>query len=174
MKKRLLSIFIGLMLLLTGSLITGANFIDMEYENGDPDLNCFGELKWDQAQANSIAKGIFYVENIGGPISELDWEVFEWPEWGTWYFLPPGGENLKPNDGAVHVHVFVDMSDLGYGEFIGNVTVINSENISDCCIIPVYMRTPMTYPVQYHPFLQFLMNRFPLFRMILSNRLLPI
>ena len=83
-------------------------------------------------------------------------------------------ENLKPNDGAVHVHVFVDMSDLGYGEFIGNVTVINSENISDCCIIPVYMRTPMTYPVQYHPFLQFLMNRFPLFRMILSNRLLPI
>jgi len=143
MKTKIIGILVCTLLIATVIPITGAEIIDVS--DSDPDLDCFGELIWDDVRPGSIVKSIFYVQNIGGPISELDWEITEWPDWGTWYFLPPGGENLKPNDGAVHVHVFVEVPDQLYADYGGNVTVINKENSSDFDIIPISLSTAVNH-----------------------------
>jgi hypothetical protein len=136
---------------------------------GEPDLHCFDDITWDGVKPGIIVKEIFYVENIGEPLSELDWEITEWPEWGTWYFLPPEGEDLKPNDGAIHVYVFVEIPDQPYTEYTGNVTVVNLENSSDFELVPVYLRCPMTYETPLQIFLKKLADYFPVIGHIFSR-----
>lgn len=141
--------------------MTLAESKSIQKEIGEPDLNCFDDITWDGVKPGIIVKEIFYVENIGEPLSELDWEITEWPEWGTWYFLPPDGEDLKPNDGAIHIYVFVEIPDQPYTEYTGNVTVVNLENSSDFELVPVYLRTPMTYETPLQIFLKKITDHFP-------------
>jgi len=145
MKIKIVGIFVTTLLIATVIPINATDITDLVSEDTEPDLNCFGELIWDDVTPGTIAKNIFYVENIGGAISMLDWEITEWPEWGVWYFLPPEGEDLLPNNGAVHVHVFVEVDDLPYRDFTGNITIVNKENTSDFEILPVTLSTPNSY-----------------------------
>ena len=164
MKTKILGILVCMLLITTVVPLSVAETTNVSYENADPDLNCLGELIWNDIVPGSIVKNIFYVENIGGPISELDWEITDWPEWGTWYFLPPEGDNLKPNDGACTVYVFVEVDDLSYRQYSGNVTVVNKENSSDFEILPVTLSTPVNQNSIYTQVIQFIqrmIERFP-------------
>jgi len=113
-----------------------------EYTQLIPDLNCDGNLNWPNVKAGATVIGIFTVENIGEPTSELDWEVTEWPDWGTWTFTPTSGNNLKPEDGTVNVQVSV-VAPSEKSEFNGVVKIVNKNDPSDFEEIMVYMKTPV-------------------------------
>jgi C1A family cysteine protease len=108
----------------------------------ESDLECEGSLSWTDVEPGSTVQGSFTVENIGESGSELDWEITEWPEWGTWTFVPDSGENLHPEDGAITVEVEVVAPDEQNEEFSGEVTIINSNYPGDSCTIPVSLATP--------------------------------
>lgn len=108
-----------------------------------PDLDCEGTLSWDDVKPGSTVAGNFTVKNIGDPTSELDWEITEWPTWGTWTFDPDSGEDLTPEAGSVTVDIEVVAPDEQNTEFTGEVKVINSDDPSGFCIISVYLKTPV-------------------------------
>ena len=111
-----------------------------------PDLNCDGELDWENIQPGSTVTGEFNVENSGDPCSDLNWEIESWPEWGDWTFIPASGQNLTPEHGAIPVAVIVVTPEDENTEFIGEVKVVNSENLSDFCSVPVYLQTSYESP----------------------------
>jgi hypothetical protein len=57
-------------------------------------------------------------------------------------------------------------------EFQGNITIVNKENSSDYCMIPVTLTTPLSQNIEYHGFLARLLvrfpNAFPLFRYLMG------
>ena len=169
MKKKLLGTLVCMLLIATVVPLSEAGTTNVSYEDADPDLNCFGELIWNDVIPGSIVKNIFYVENIGGPISELDWEITEWPDWGVWYFLPPDGDDLKPNDGSVHVYIFVEVPDMSYQDYSGNVTIVNKDNSSDFEILPVTLSAPVNQNSIYLQLVQRILERFPNVFPILRN-----
>jgi hypothetical protein len=116
-------------------------FYDLGY--GGPDLDCDGVLGWENVEPGATVTGEFTVENIGDPESELDWEVAENPEWGTWTFDPASGTDLTPEDGPVTVSVEVVAPTDGT-EFEGEVKVVNTENVDDFCIIDCTMTDPVS------------------------------
>jgi len=111
-----------------------------------PDLECEGSLSWTGVNPGSTVTGSFTVLNIGEPLSRLDWEVSEWPEWGDWTFTPSSGDNLKPEEDPDTVEVEVVAPDDPNTEFIGEVKIVNKHNSDDYCIIPVYLKTPVNQP----------------------------
>jgi hypothetical protein len=107
-----------------------------------PDLDCDGYLSWTNVRPGSTVTSNFTVENVGEPLSNLDWEVSEYPSWGNWTFTPSSGDNLKPIN-RVNVEVSVLAPDERDETFSGEVKIVNRENSSDYCIIPVSLTTPM-------------------------------
>jgi outer membrane protein assembly factor BamB len=135
-------------------------------ESLESDLDCDGSLSWDDVEPGSILTDYFTVENIGNPGSELDWEIIDWPEWGSWAFIPSSGDDLTPEQGPVTVGVQVVAPDEENTEFEGEVKIINSGNPDDICTIPVSLITPCES--LFVQFLEFLMQRFPLIGQILE------
>ena len=107
-----------------------------------PDLDCDGSLSWTDVKPGETVTGSFKVKNIGESGSKLDWEVKTWPSWGTWTFTPSSGTGLTPAMGWINVDVEVIGPDEQNEEFTGEVKVINSDDSSDFCIIPVSLSTP--------------------------------
>lgn len=103
----------------------------------DADLDGEGNLSWTDVEPGETVEGSFEVSNIGDPGLELDWEIIEWPDWGTWTFDPKSGENLTPEDGSVIVNVEVIAPDEGDTEFVGEIMVVNQDGPDDYEIIPV-------------------------------------
>jgi len=68
--------------------------------NTYPDLECEGSFNWTDVKPGEIVTGSFTVENIGTPLSYLNWEIIQWPTWGIWTLTPLSGDNLKPEDGV--------------------------------------------------------------------------
>jgi hypothetical protein len=134
-----------------------------------PDLDCKGSLSWTSVTPGATVTGSFIVSNIGDPNSELDWKIDSYPSWGTWTFNPSSGDDLKPSDGPVTIQVSVVAPNQQQQTFTGQVKVVNKEDSSDYCTIPVSLATPRNKPYINPLFLQFL-ERF------LSNhpRLFPI
>jgi hypothetical protein len=108
----------------------------------EPDLDCSGSLSWTDVAPGSTVTDSFTVKNIGDSYSQLDWIITEKPSWGTWTFTPSNGDDLKPEDGIVTVHVSVKAPDEQEETFDGNIKVVNKEDSSDYCIIPVSLVTP--------------------------------
>jgi hypothetical protein len=137
-----------------------------------PDLSCAGEIRAEDVSPESTVNGQFSVENIGDAGSELDWEVAEFPEWGTdWSCTPSSGTGLTPEAGAVTVDVsFVAPPDSEL-EFFGEIKVINSNDAGDFCKIDVYVKTPrsrsVNLPLFYRIFERF-PNAFPVLRQLLG------
>jgi hypothetical protein len=90
----------------------------------------------------STVTGIFTVENIGKPSTLLNWEIIQWPTWGSWAFDPQYGVNLSSEDPLVIVHVTVQSPTNPETQFNGNIKIINTENSSDFCTIDVSLSTP--------------------------------
>ena len=111
------------------------------------DLSCSGSLSWTNVIPGSTVTGNFTVENIGDPTSELDWEVTDWPNWGTgWTFNPSSGTGLTPEDGPVTVQVSVTAPNQ-YGQtYTGNVKVVNQDDSTDYDLVPVTLTTREATP----------------------------
>jgi len=123
-------------------------------------IDCEGDISWIDVVPGATVTGSFTVENIGGPNSELDWDVIEWPSWGDWNFTPIDGENLKPEDGPFTVEIEVVVPDEQNEDFIGEIKIINSEDSDDFCTIDVSLATPISQQ-NSHPLFQRFLDRFP-------------
>ncbi len=110
-----------------------------------PDLDCYGSLSWTGVPPGGTVTGYFTVENIGDPSSLLDWEIEDYPNWGTWTFTPSSGDDLLPNN-PVTVEVTVIAPYEPNSDFTGEVKIINKENSSDFCTIDVSLATPVNQP----------------------------
>lgn len=137
-----------------------------------PDLNCSGSLSWTQVPAGSTQTGSFILENIGDPASDLDWEISEWPSWGTWTFSPDSGTGLKPEAGPLTINIEVIAPNQQEEQFIGAIKVVNTDNPSDYEIIPVTLSTPhpdITFRSHILTFIQRLIERFPSLQQLIFN-----
>jgi len=139
--------------------------LDGYYEE-EPDLSCEGSLSWTDVQGGATVEGSFIVENIGDAGTLLDWEISEYPTWGTWSFDPDSGTDLEEGD-TVTIDVEVIAPNVEEETFTGDIVIINSNDPSDTCTIPVSLTTPVTQPVQY-PLLELFRERFPLLNQILN------
>jgi hypothetical protein len=134
-------------------------------EPEDPDLDCDGSLSWTEVTPGETVTETFTVENIGDPLSLLDWEIESYPDWGTFTFAPDGGLDLTPEAGAVTVTVEVVAPDDPETDFEGQIVLVNSEDPDDTCFIDVALATPISQSVS---FLELLAQRFPILAKILE------
>jgi len=136
-----------------------------------PDLDCEGSLSWTDVEPGTMVTGSFEIENSGDPGTLLDWEITEYPDWGTWMFDPDEGEDLTPEAGDITVDVTVQAPDDQEKIFTGHVTITNTEDSGDFCIIDVSLATPVSqqyhYPM-FHWFLERFPNAFPILRNLLG------
>lgn len=153
------------------------NDIDVFYKNnsaggGFSDLYCDGSLSWTDVKPGELVTGTFTVENIGATGSLLDWEIIDWPTWGTWTFSPSSGNDLKPSHGTVDIYVEVRAPNQKNQQFTGEVRVSNKDDATDYCIIDVSLATPKNKAFNTNPlFLQFLEQHphmFPILRQLLE------
>ena len=106
-----------------------------------PDLDCNGTLRWTKVKAGSTVTGSFEVGNIGQPGSLLDWEVSNWPTWGTWNFTPSSGNGLLAGS-WVTVNVSVVAPTQTNTQFTGTIEVRNKNDYTDNCTIAASLMTP--------------------------------
>jgi hypothetical protein len=126
----------------------------------EPDLNCDGSLSWTDVKPGATVYAELSIENIGEDESFLDWQIESYPPWGTWTFTPSSGVAL-PKGSAQVVNVTIIAPSEKPAEFTGNVTIINIENSTDYCVIPVYLKTPLDNNLVLQNFFQRLFERFP-------------
>jgi len=142
-----------------------------------PDLRCTGSLDWTCKPGDTVT-GDFTVENVGDPESMLDWEIVEWPDWGQWSFTPMSGVGLKPEDGSVIVYVELGAPKNRYRttknwEFTGEVKIVNQEDSSDSCTIPVNLNLKSSSNKNiYTLFFTKLFERFPILFQLIQKLLL--
>lgn len=131
---------------------------DIFYKNysagGFPDLQCDGTLSWTNIKPGSQVTGTFTVENVGDPGSTLDWEIKEWPNWGTWTFSPTSGTGLMPSHGSIDIFVSVTAPTQQNKQFTGIVRVNSLTDASDYCEIDAYLKTPRYKQYINNPFLK--------------------
>ncbi len=135
-----------------------------------PDLQCDDSISLTEVRPGSRVTSSFTVKNVGEPLSNLDWEVESYPEWGSWTFTPSSGDNLKPECGAFTVTVSLVTPNEKDTGFTGEIKIVNKEDDSDFCTIPVSLTTSLKRNSINSPVLQFLhilMERFPLLERIL-------
>jgi hypothetical protein len=116
------------------------------------DLECTGTLSWSDVPAGSVISDSFSVKNIGVDVSMLDWEIVEWPEWGSWSFIPCNGSGLSPSAGVNTVEVEVMVPDKKNSEFSGKIMVVNLHDPTDFEEISVSLSTPMSFSFFYDRF----------------------
>lgn len=137
-----------------------------------PALCCRGSISWTDVPPGATVSDSFEVSNCGDDGSELDWEVDTWPTWGTgWTFTPANGTGLTPAQGWATVQIQATAPSDPETEFQGNVTVINSNNPSEYCRIPVYLKTPKSknlHTTFFPRLLERYPNGFPILRYILG------
>lgn len=107
----------------------------------EPDLKCIGNLSWTKVDPKETITGSFTVENIGQPLSCLDWEISTYPDWGVWVFTPSNGDNLKPEGEPFTVTVSVTVPREKNQNFDGVIKVVNRENPDDFSILQVSLTT---------------------------------
>jgi hypothetical protein len=116
-----------------------------------PDLDCTGILTWDDIKPGATVQGNFTVSNNGDPFSFLNWEILSYPDWGIWSFTPSSGTSLPSGD-FVTVHVDVVAPNEKNTQFQGDITIVNSENTDDSCVIHITLKTPYTSMHQTTPY----------------------
>jgi len=150
--------------------------IDMSFritgeDDTKPDLCCDGSINLIDVSPGSTVTGTFEVINCGDPGSFLDWEVTNWPAWGTWTFAPSSGLGL-PAGSSTTVIVTIIAPNIQNAQYTGDITICNKNDPNDCCKIPVVLKTPRTRVTHVQPlFLQFLdqyPNMFPILRIFLG------
>jgi len=149
-----------------GLTVVEGVIVDIFKENSGSDVYCDGSLHWADVDAGSTIYANFTVENAGEPNSTLDWEVVEYPEWGTWTFSPSHGSNLS-SGGKDYVKVSVLVPDKKIRNFRGYVKVVNKNNDGDFFILPVSLATPVNAPSTL--IIQKILQHFPLLWKIIQS-----
>ena len=108
---------------------------------GIPDLYSDSELEWTNVVPTQTVTSSIIIGNFGDDGSTLDWQVTEWPSWGTWTFTPSLGYNLRPEDGLFAINVAVEAPNQQDQLFTGEIKVVNIRNTSDYELIPVSLQT---------------------------------
>ena len=143
----------------------GLFFLNMYDPPDEPDLICTGNLNWVDVKPGSTITGSFQIENNGDPGSLLDWNIIEWPEWGSWSFSPDSGTDLLAGE-TVNVTVEIVAPNEGETEFTGEVIIINLEDSNDTCSIDIELTTPRNRCTRNCFFLR-LFERLPMFERLL-------
>jgi hypothetical protein len=130
-------------------------------QNNTSDLECEGNLNWTSIPPGGTVHGSLQVENIGDPNSTLNWTVDSCPDWGNWSFTPMSGENLTPEEGTLTVQVYVTAPEQKNTNFQGVIRVVNTNNQSDYCLIPVYLKTPLSQNLYFQQFCERMFQQFP-------------
>jgi hypothetical protein len=132
-------------------------------------LNCEGGFNLVDVKSGEIVNGSFTVENIGGPSSDLEWEIIKWPDWGEWTFKTYEGFNLKPEDGKITVDVSVVVPDEKNQVYMGNITVINKGLESDYEKIPISITTSKNKSINsFNLWITRFTERFPILELLLK------
>jgi len=93
-KKILIGSIIAVVLLTLVSFTSVVGYSSVD-KNPVPDLDCDGEILIVDVKPNSFITGSCEVINVGEPDSLLDWEIENYPDWGTWTFNPESGTVWK-------------------------------------------------------------------------------
>ena len=131
-------------------------------QNNTSDLECTGSLSWTDTEPGATVVGSFQLQNIGDNGSSLNWTIDSSSiSWGTWSFNPESGTRLSPEDGQVTVQVWVVAPNEENTEFQGNLRVENQDNSTDFCVIPVYLKTPLSQDLCFQQFFERMFQQFP-------------
>jgi len=154
--------------------ILGFDF-DMAFQlfEKSAEVCCDGELIWDDVTAGGTVSGSFKILNCGESYTMLDWEVGEYPTWGTgWTFSPDSGIDLKPEDGGVTIAVQAIAPTRINKKFDGKIKLVNKDNPNDYCEIDVSLTTPRTRMINpiFINLLQRFFSQFPAIHWILNPR----
>jgi hypothetical protein len=101
-------------------------------------------LNFGDVSAGSTVNGQIYVCNCGDGGSFLDWfaDTENLPSWGTWTFSPESGNDVAEGDCEV-IDVTCVVTNT-QGNYSGTITIINSDDNSDKCIIDTSVNVPRT------------------------------
>ena len=133
-----------------------------------PDLYCTGRINLKNLNPGETVFDSIWVQNIGGSGTLLNWEVSDYPDWGTWTFNPDGGTDLTPEDGLLEVEVKIVAPDEKNKEFAGKITLVNNDDSSDTCNIDVTLTTPVKRDRVFLLFFDKISDIFPFFRVLLT------
>jgi C1A family cysteine protease len=119
-----------------------ANFCIKGLVGSKADLECSGDLIWNDIKPGSTVDDEIVVRNIGDIGSNLDWEIIEYPSWGSWNFNPSNGVNLKPEDGDITIQLIVVVPDENNQQYNGTLKVVNKNDENDIQEIQITLSTP--------------------------------
>ena len=152
-------------------IIDGIDFAFVITGESNPDICCDGSISWRDVKPGDTVTATFDVGNCGETCSVLDWHVdTTTPGFGTWTYNPPSGTNLAAGSWVTVTATCVAPNQQNT-EFTGNIKVVNSNDPSDYCEVPVYLKTPRTKSVVNQFFLRFLeklFDQFPIFEWLLN------
>ena len=146
-----------------------ANFCIKGLVSKISDLKCDDNINWKKFKPGSTIKYNLSIANVGETFSKLNWEIIEWPDWGTWSFSLEE-DYLYPESGAEIIQVSVVAPDGQNQEFSGEIKIVNKDDSSDYELIQISLTTPKNKPINT-PFLNFLEHHphlLPLLRQLLS------
>jgi hypothetical protein len=139
--------------------------LSLEGEATQPSLSCEGSLSWADVSPGDTVTGEFTIANVGAAGSELNWEIQNYPNWGTWTFTPENGVGLTPEDGELTISVEVVAPSDKNQNFTGSIRIVNVDNTNNFCDIDAALATPFSYNM---PLLQRFINRHPIIAQILG------
>ena len=144
-----------------------------------PDLECEGDIRWEEVPPGAVVNSTFTVSNIGDVGSMLEWKVLSVPEdWGTnwsvnwsldWEPWWEGG--FVGTKTPEEVFVEVKAPDEKNKKFEGEIVLVNSDDPEDTCSISVMLNTPRsreTYNILLLRLFERFPNAFPILRQLLG------
>jgi hypothetical protein len=137
------------------------------YTIPESDLDCSGELRWENINPGETVNGEFTVSNIGEPGSMLNWEIEKHPTWGTWTIIPDSGTNLSMGNSTTVLVSVVAPLDKNK-KFTGRVRIVNVDNLSDYCYVDSTLKTPLVKNSMNQQAFQFLQHFYRLYNRFFS------
>ena len=135
-----------------------------------PKLSCQGTINFQDVKPRETITETITIQNVGDSGSKLDWSIQDDDiTWGTWTFVPSSGTDLTPEDGSVTVDISIVVPRNRNDEFDDSITIVNDDDPSDTCEIPVSITTPYN---DQHPILSFLerfIDHFPILDWIVET-----
>jgi len=122
------------------------------------DLESEGSLSWNDVKPGGIVTGVFSIKNVGEDDSKLNWEIADYPEWGTWTIEPSSGKGLTTTETQT-IQVTVTAPGEEKEDFTGKIKIVNSHKDFDYDTISISLSTPKNKEKTINtPFLKFLEN----------------
>lgn len=105
-------------------------------------VDCIGSLSWNDIKPNSTVTSSFILRNKGQ--TPLNWNIAEYPAWGSWNFNPTSGVII----GNITITVAIVAPPNADTEFEGFIKVANSYNQEDFDVVPVFLQTLRIEPTK--------------------------